>query len=101
MGIGATPDYREERAFIRRRGLRLARRHPNGESEGIWSGSISMVRPDLRRDMVGAPKISVPQERVDVEHPGGTSSSWGSTVLESQVPRDGSELRPSTRISRK
>jgi hypothetical protein len=27
-----------------------------------------MVRPDLRRDMVGIPKISVPQERVDVGH---------------------------------
>jgi hypothetical protein len=60
-----------------------------------------MVRTDLRRDMVGIPEISVPQERVDVGHPGGTSSSWGPTVLGSLVPRDRSKLRPSTRISRK
>jgi hypothetical protein len=79
----------------------LARRHPEGESEGIWDGPISMVRPDLRRDMVGVPKISVPQERVGVQHPGGMSSSLESTVLGNPVPRDGNEPRPSTRISRK
>jgi hypothetical protein len=89
------------RSGIRWRGLRLARRHPNGESEGIWDAPVSMVRPDLRRDMAGIPKISVPQERVDVEHLGGMSSSRGSTVLENPVTRDGSELRPSTWISRK
>jgi hypothetical protein len=55
----------------------LDRRHPNGESEGIWGGPISIVRPDLRRDMVGIPEISIPQERVDVEYLGGTSSSRG------------------------
>jgi hypothetical protein len=32
-------------------------------SEGIWDGPIPMVRPDLRRDMAGIPKISGPQER--------------------------------------
>jgi hypothetical protein len=79
----------------------LARRHPNGESERILDGPISMVRPDLRRDMAGVPEISVPQERVDVKHLGGTSSSWGSTVLGNLIPRDGSEPRPSARISRK
>jgi hypothetical protein len=79
----------------------LARRHPNGESEGIWDGPISMVRPDLRRDMAGVPEISVSQERVDVGHLGGTSSSRGSTVLENPARRAGSEPRPSTRISRK
>jgi hypothetical protein len=41
----------------------LARRHPNGESEGIWDGPTPMVRPDLRRDMAGVPEISGPQER--------------------------------------
>jgi hypothetical protein len=60
-----------------------------------------MVRPELGRDMAGVPKISVPQERVDVEHPRGTSSSRGSTVLENLVPRDRSKPRPSARISRK
>jgi hypothetical protein len=34
----------------------------------------------LRRDMVGILEISGPQERGDVEHPGGTSSLQGSTV---------------------
>jgi hypothetical protein len=60
-----------------------------------------MVRPDLRRDMAGIPKILVPQERVDVEHPEGMSSSQGSTVLGIQVPRDRSKPRPSAGISRK
>jgi hypothetical protein len=75
-----------------------------------------MVRPDLRRDMVGIPEISVPLERErererdrererererDVEYPEGMSSPWGFTVLGNLVPMDGSELRPSTRISRK
>jgi hypothetical protein len=60
-----------------------------------------MVRPDLRRDMVGVPEISVPQEKVDVGHLRGTSSSLGPTVLGNPVPRDGSEPRPSTRILRK
>jgi hypothetical protein len=41
----------------------LARRHPNGESEGIWDGPTPMVRPDLRRDMVSVPKISGRRER--------------------------------------
>jgi hypothetical protein len=50
-----------------------------------------MVRPDLRRDMAGIPEISVPQERVDVKHPGDMSSSQGPTVLRNLVPRDGSE----------
>jgi hypothetical protein len=58
-----------------------------------------MVRPDLRRDKVGIPEISGPQERErereretererqrereterDVEYPEGTSSARGSTV---------------------
>jgi hypothetical protein len=79
----------------------LAKRHPNGESEGIWDGPVSLVICDLRRDMAGIPEISVPQERVNVEHPGGMSSSRGPTVLENLVPRDGSKPRPSTRILRK
>jgi hypothetical protein len=59
----------------------LARRRPNGAFEGIWDGPTPMVRPDLRRDMVGVPEISGPQERErDVEHLEGTSSPWGSTV---------------------
>jgi hypothetical protein len=63
----------------------LARRHLNGESEGILDGPIPMVRPDLRRDMTGIPKISGLRERErererDVEHPEGLSSPWGSTV---------------------
>jgi hypothetical protein len=40
-----------------------------------------MVRPDLRRDMVGIPEISNPQEKErDVEYPEGTSSPRASTV---------------------
>jgi hypothetical protein len=42
--------------------------------------------------MTGIPKISVPQERVDVELPGGTSPSWRPTVLGELVPRDDREL---------
>jgi hypothetical protein len=66
---------------MRCRGPRLVRRHPSGESEGIVDGPTPMVRPDLRRDMVGIPKISFPQERErNVEYPEGTSSPQGSTV---------------------
>jgi hypothetical protein len=57
--------------------------------------------PDLRRDMAGVPEISVSQERVDVEYPGGTPSSQGSTVLGNPVSRDRNEQRPSARILRK
>jgi hypothetical protein len=78
------------RSGVRQRGPRLARRHSNWASEGIWDGPISKVRPDLRRGMAGIPDISVPQEKVDVEHPGGMYSSQGSTVLGNPVPRDGS-----------
>jgi hypothetical protein len=78
----------------------MARRQPNEESEGIWDGPTPMVRPDLRRDMAGVPKISVPQKRVDVGHLGGTSSPQGPTVLGNPVLRDGSKPRPSARISR-
>jgi hypothetical protein len=40
-----------------------------------------MVKPDLRRDMAGIPKIPGPQERErDVEYPEGTSSLCKSTV---------------------
>jgi hypothetical protein len=62
-----------------------------------------MVSPDLTRDMAGVPEISGVQERErDVEHPEGMSSPQGSTVpVGNPVPRDGSELRPSARISRK
>jgi hypothetical protein len=55
--------FRGLRSGVRHRGPRLARRHTNGESEGILDGSTLMVRPDLRRDMVGIPEISGPQER--------------------------------------
>jgi hypothetical protein len=51
------------RSGIRQRSPRLARRHPNGESEGIWMAQLPWWRPDLRRDMSGIPKISDPQER--------------------------------------
>jgi hypothetical protein len=69
------------RSVVRCRGPRLARRHPNGESEGIWDGPTPMVKPDLRRDMAGVPEISGLQERErDVEHPEGMSSPWRSTV---------------------
>jgi hypothetical protein len=63
-----------------------------------------MVRPDLRRDMVGIPEISGPQDRERkmcstqrecLHHRGPQSLVWN------PVPRDGSELRPSARISRK
>jgi hypothetical protein len=55
--------FRGLRSGVRQRGPRLARRHPNGESEGILDGPTLMVRPDLRRDMAGIPEISGPQER--------------------------------------
>jgi hypothetical protein len=63
-----------------------------------------MVRPDLRRDMMGIPEISGPQERKremwstqrECLHHGGPQSLVGNTV-----PRDRSKLRPSARISRK
>jgi hypothetical protein len=55
---------------MRLRGPRLARRHPNGKSEGILDGPTSMMRPGLRRDMAGISEIAGPQERErDVEHP--------------------------------
>jgi hypothetical protein len=63
-----------------------------------------MVRPDLRRDIVGIPEILGPQER-DREmwstqrehlHHGDSQSLVGNPF-----PRDGSELRPSTKILRK
>jgi hypothetical protein len=61
--------FRVLRSGMRGRGPRLARRHPNGESEGILEGPTPMVRPDLRRDMEGIPEISGPQERErNVEH---------------------------------
>jgi hypothetical protein len=81
---------------MRHRGPRLARRHPNGESEGILEGPTPKVRPDLRRDMVGIPEISGPQERErDVEHttqrehlhhggatvPSGEPGSWDKNEL--------------------
>jgi hypothetical protein len=63
-----------------------------------------MVRPDLRRDMAGIPEISGPQERErDMKHLEGTSSPQGGpqSLVGNPVPRDESELRPSTRVLRK
>jgi hypothetical protein len=82
----------------------LARRHPNGESEGIWDSPSPMVRPDLRRDMAGVPNISGSQER--------ERGMWSTqreclhhrvpqSLVGNLVPRDGSEPRPSARILRK
>jgi hypothetical protein len=63
---------------VKSKGPKLVRRHPNGESEEILDGPTPMVRPNLRRDMVGVPEISGPQERErDVEHPERTSSQQG------------------------
>jgi hypothetical protein len=61
-------------------------------------------RPDLRRDIVGVPDISGPQKRKremwstqrECLHHGGSQSLVGNPV-----PRDESELRPSTRIFEK
>jgi hypothetical protein len=39
-----------------RRDPRLARKHPNGESEGILDGPTPMVRPELRRGYDGHPR---------------------------------------------
>jgi hypothetical protein len=65
-----------------------------------------MVRPGLRRDMVGVPKTSGLQEKErerDVEFPEGTSSPWGcpQSLVGNPVSRDESQLRPSARILRK
>jgi hypothetical protein len=79
------------RSGVRWKDTRLARRHPNGESEGIWDGPISTVRPELRRDMAGVPEISVPQKRVDVEHLGGMSSLQESTVPSGEPGSQGRE----------
>jgi hypothetical protein len=37
-------------------GPRLARRHPIGESEGVWDGPTPMVRPELRKVYDGRPQ---------------------------------------------
>jgi hypothetical protein len=39
------------------RGLRLANRQPRGVSEGILEGPVPMMRPCLRKNMVGVPEI--------------------------------------------
>jgi hypothetical protein len=70
----------------------LAKRPPNGESEGIWDSPTPMVRPDLRRDMAGVPEISGPQERErDVVYPEGMSSPLGSTVPSGEPGSQGGE----------
>jgi hypothetical protein len=100
--------FRDLRSGIRRRGPRLARRHPNGESEGILDGPTLMVRPDLRRDMVGVPEISGPQERERERE----REMWSTqrerllhggpqSLVGNPIPRDKSEPRPSARMSRK
>jgi hypothetical protein len=89
------------RSGVRRRAPRLDRRHPNGESEGTWNGTISIVRPELREDMTGIHEVSDPQERVEVGLPGGMYHHRGPTVLRDPVPGDKSEPRPSAIILRK
>jgi hypothetical protein len=80
------------RSGVRQRGQRLTRRHPNREFEGIWDGPTPMVRPDLRRDMTGIPKITGPQERErDVEYPEGMSSPQVSTVPSGDLGSQGQE----------
>jgi hypothetical protein len=108
MGIRAMPDYKLKMSFwdlrsgMMRRGPRLARRHPNGESEGILDGPTLMVRPALRRDMAGIPKILGPQERkmwsTQREH---LHHGHPQSLVGNPIPRDGSKLRPRARISRK
>jgi hypothetical protein len=84
----------------------LARRHPNGESEGILDGPTLMVRPELRRYMAGVPKISGPQERERGREMWSTQREHlhhrgPQSLVGNPDPRDGSKPRPSTRISRK
>jgi hypothetical protein len=88
---------------MRHRGQRLARRYPNGEFEGILEGPTPMVRSDLRKDMVGIPKISGPQERErKVEHSEGTSLyRFPQSLVGNQVTRDKIKLRPSAMFLRK
>jgi hypothetical protein len=50
------------RSGVRHRGPRLARDIPVGSLKEFWMVQL-MVRPNLRRDMVGIPEISGPQER--------------------------------------
>jgi hypothetical protein len=93
------------RSGFRWRGLRLARRHPNRESEGIWDNPTPVVRPDLRRDMVGIPKTAGPQER-ERERCGAPTGNIFTTggpqsLVGNPVPRDESELQPSARFLRK
>jgi hypothetical protein len=87
MDIGAMPDFRKMsfwglRSGMRHQGPRLARRYPNGESEGILDDLTLIVRPDLRRDiwLVTWKYQVLRRKRVDVEHLGGMSSFQGSTV---------------------
>jgi hypothetical protein len=74
--------FRDLRSGVRHRAPRLARRYPKGESEGVLDGPTPMVRPDLRRDMVGVTEISGPQERESTQreclHHG--AGGGGSTV---------------------
>jgi hypothetical protein len=63
-----------------------------------------MVRPDLRRDMAGIPKISGPQEREkNMEYPRENIFTMGhpQSLVGNPIPRDKSELQPNTRFSRK
>jgi hypothetical protein len=62
-----------------------------------------MVRPDLRRDMAGIPKISGPQEREKCGTSRGNIFTIGGpqSLVGNPVPQDKSELRPSTRFLRK
>jgi hypothetical protein len=83
--------FHDLRSGIRQRGLRLARRHTSGESEGIWDSPIPLVRPDLRRDMVGVPEIPGPQERESrCGAPRGIIFTMGGpqSLVENPVPRD-------------
>jgi hypothetical protein len=82
----------------------LARRHPSGESEGILDGPTPMVRPHLRRDMAGVPKSQVLRSESRCGVPRGNvfaTAGGPQSLLGNPVPRDGSEPRPSARISRK
>jgi hypothetical protein len=86
------------------KGQSLARRHSDGESEGIWDGTAPMVRPELRRGYDGRPKDIASSGESRVGTPGRGVSClrhWRPTVLGDLVPRDESEPRPSARILRK
>jgi hypothetical protein len=73
-----------------RQGPRLAKRHPNGESEGIWDHPTPMVKAWPEERYGGHPqniRFSGGREKCGTQCPEGTSSPWGGGDPHSLVGR--------------